>query len=814
MKSHKINSPGWNFRPKWGANILGILIILVLLLTPSTQGFSATNSQEAPESPSAAWNLHVVDGPPFYYFMTDRSMRHDRSVNHVPCVAYGGDHLYFSCYNKLANTWSVELVDSNLMVGSYAALDFNSLNMPFISYYDAYNATLKLAFKVGLGWSKITVDVPSPAPPLPTDSVEIVEPEALTPEQIQETQQSFWDQLLANFPHLRLYAPGFFDAAIGVGKHTSIDIDANNQIHISYYDEQNGALKYAYWNGIGLPVVETVDIGHQSDLGLWTSIEADEWLRPQISYMDEKYDDLKFAIKMGNSWDIKLVDNGVNVGPFSSIALGLNDSLFGSPRLTPHIVYMAFNYDTGKFALKYAKLQTNNVNWSKTTIDPSIGVGLFASLAIDDDEHLHASYYDGWNGNLRYATSANGDNWNVTQLATTGDQGLFSSIDIGPNDKPAISYFDSTNGSLEFIYKDANTWKTASVIGYSSNVGLLTSLSISNLGVPHISYLNETRGLLKYARAFGSTWGTEVITDTAYLGTFNSLDLAFESIPMVAFYDAPHGDLILTSKSGSTWVDDLVDQYDDVGAYVSLAIGLDGIPHMSYVDATWDLLNYAKWDIVASDWATQTVDYFDVGGNTSIAIGEPDIFGNRLPGISYFDFLQEQIRHAYLTPFLSWQHIPIASIGDPNDQEPILEPFNSIDYDNLGFAHIAFYDETLGDLRYAYFNGITWVYSTLDAIGDVGRFVSLAIDRVNNHRHICYYDDTNRDLKYAYWDGISWSIEIVDALGDVGMDCSIDLNGAGLPGISYYDASNADLKYAAAYTLPPAMIFLPVVFHP
>ncbi len=101
-----------------------------------------------------------------------------------------------------------------------------------------------------------------------------------------------------------------------------------------------------------------------------------------------------------------------------------------------------------------------------------------------------------------------------------------------------------------------------------------------------------------------------------------------------------------------------------------LKIDTYNVPHLSYVNATWDLLNYAKWNVATSDWYTTTVDYFDVGGYTSIATDGLSAFGNVKPGISYFDFVQEEIRYAYHDAFRSlaahWHRRPI---GIPKDRK-------------------------------------------------------------------------------------------------------------------------------------------------
>ncbi|MGB9724421.1 MAG: PKD domain-containing protein [Chloroflexia bacterium] len=110
-------------------------------------------------------------------------------------------------------------------------------------------------------------------------------------------------------------------------------------------------------------------------------------------------------------------------------------------------------------------------------------------------------------------------------------------------------------------------------------------------------------------------------------------------------------------------------------------------------------------------------------------------------------------------------------------------------------AAVAYYDETDGDLRYAYHDGTMWHRETVDAPDNVGSYASLALNGAGFPR-IAYYDETNGNLKYAFWTGISWNTVTVDATGDVGAYASLALYNAGFPCIAYYDASAGALKYA------------------
>ena len=59
----------------------------------------AASQAEVPNAPQAMpmWEIDTVDGPRFFTNMTDRSLAY--RPDGVPCAAYGGDHLYYSCYN-------------------------------------------------------------------------------------------------------------------------------------------------------------------------------------------------------------------------------------------------------------------------------------------------------------------------------------------------------------------------------------------------------------------------------------------------------------------------------------------------------------------------------------------------------------------------------------------------------------------------------------------------------------------------------------------------------------------------------------------
>ncbi|MCK5291809.1 MAG: hypothetical protein KAR39_07320 [Thermoplasmata archaeon] len=129
------------------------------------------------------------------------------------------------------------------------------------------------------------------------------------------------------------------------------------------------------------------------------------------------------------------------------------------------------------------------------------------------------------------------------------------------------------------------------------------------------------------------------------------------------------------------------------------------------------------------------------------------------------------------------------------DSRGSMGPYTSLELDSNEFAHISYYDETNGDLRYVRWTGTGWLITIVDSAGDVGLYTSLALDKFNRP-HISYYDETNGDLRYAYYDGNTFQLSTVDNLRNTGLYTSLVLDSNDTPHISYYEKDSGGLKFA------------------
>ena len=801
-------------RERWGRILAALVVLLAyaFFYAPTP----AASSPSVPPLPT--WTPMVADGPAYFTNMTGRTLAY--MSNGTPCVAFGGDGLWYSCRGA-NNVWNTKLVDSAPRVGEYASLAFNTNNWPFISYYDAVNGKLKLAYSANGGSSWTILLAPTPVPTV-----------ALRQTPDQAVEATFWDmeqerlaaaldpsEMTPEQPHISL-------TSFGAGKHTSIGVDVRNWVYITYFSDYDGALWLALYNGdpMGNPweFHKLDDYNDQGRVGLWSSIAIEYRdntnIFAHISYMDEKYDDLKYAYwKFSNrSKQIYTVESAPRVGSFSSIALLDGD--------TPVISYLEFITVNGKITgkLKFAKsLSIPNNTWAITTVDSvSEKTGWYTSIAVDCGDRIHISYFDPAHGNLRYAVYQNNGWVNRTAQEGVGLNGLFTSIAIHPlTCLPAISYLNGLTGEIQFTQRGSgvDSWsEPPAIVAYRSrDVGIASSMAFRTDGQVYASYLDITAGQLKTIWSVGNFFVKNYPYPYSHAGPYTSSQRLWKDAPRVAFYDEDNRDLIYGAWVNAGWVFTRIDSSYDVGLFPSLQLDSGGWPHMSYYDSSAGNLNYAYYNPISTRWVTETVDIVnDVGRYSSLALSAGDI-----PRISYYDDTSNALKYAYKTDIGAWV---VRTVENPLGVD--VGWYTSLALDNGGNPQISYYDKTNGDLKFASWNGATWDISSLQTTDDVGLYTAMKINRADNTRHMCYYDYTNGNLMYARWTAGLWEFQVVDGngtdvtpflQGDVGPYCSIDLDTAGNPGISYYDNSRGDLRVAlSSGGLPLGEYYLPIIVQP
>jgi hypothetical protein len=320
-----------------------------------------------------------------------------------------------------------------------------------------------------------------------------------------------------------------------VGKHTSIAVDSTGSVHVAYYDQDSGALKYANRSG---GVWKTTIVDDDGDVGYYTSIAISPDGRPAIAYMlvdgslpndPMPHTALKLATARSNipltptDWTVDFVDDqprptqlcgggcardqacvDLGMGPACEpTAVGCGGCMMGE---------VCVQTGTGTIAECRERIST-------VPLDDLIeGTGLFASLAFDPSGRPVIAYYDRIAGDLRLAQGDGAGGYSLRTLdgndaMTPTDVGQHASVAVSPAGEIGVAYFDATRDDL--VYLDVATGVREIVDNGVTPpdlrlVGADASLIFDESGRPAVAYQDPTNIDLLYARRLSpGTWSTE-----------------------------------------------------------------------------------------------------------------------------------------------------------------------------------------------------------------------------------------------------------------------------------------------------------------
>jgi hypothetical protein len=318
-----------------------------------------------------------------------------------------------------------------------------------------------------------------------------------------------------------------------VGRDSSIALDPNGEIFVSYYDASSSDLRLAQSkDGYGWSTSLVDGTGY---VGIENAI-AISATTMRIAYYDSGNDQQKIATRFaGGAWSIQ-----AQSGTFS----GQNNSLVYDGQIW-HLTYYNSGSDTlsyriidpapavasissgvsygrsslavhaGKAHVTYAKgglfhaSRAPGGQFLEALIDAgavNFSTGLYSAITVDSSGMLHVAYdrtvVGGGNSTLYYAWNPTGSSsqWSTQSIETGGGTGKYVSIKAGPANDVRIAYVAEIEQSLKYATKAAGTATWIKTTLDTGGAGGNTSMVVDSLGTTHISYYDATKHTLKYAR--------------------------------------------------------------------------------------------------------------------------------------------------------------------------------------------------------------------------------------------------------------------------------------------------------------------------
>ncbi len=645
----------------------------------------------------------------------------ESSSSHMPefmslgLDAVGGAHVAYHEYlsgglvygTDSGGAWETTYIEAG-QVGKYASIAVDNTGKSHISYYDSTNGNLKYATNQSGGWVPTTVDNV-------VENVGQYTDIAVDASGIPHV--SYYDVTNGDLKYATIesgvWVTTAVDATIAdVGRYTSIALDSSGEPHISYYDVTNGGLKYAY-RAAGTWSVSTLEsgslVGQHSSLvvdaqdkihisysvfgprlrygtnagGGWSSVEVDGgnngWYSSlgldgeghvHISYYTAAGADLKYATNAGGSFSVSTLDSAGSVGFFTSLAV----SRYGD-------VHIAYQDSTNRY-LKYVVLVESSLH-SETVDGFSLSgrAGTYSSLSVDAEGRSHVSYYHEDAQDLKYAEgypAGATQGWSIATIDSPGSVGQHTSLRLDAGGNPHISYYDTSNTSLKYARNVSGFWEIETVDDVG-DVGEFSSMAFDSAGDVHIAYVDRTNLQVKYARQAGGLWQVETVAswwnnrpslgidanDVAHLsfysasslkyaqnsdgtwsvvtvdsnsGMYSSLALDAQGAVHISYRGNDGSQLKYATNQGGIWTVAVVDSLGFNGLYTSIVVDSRGAIHISYIESADDDLKYAT--NASGRWVTAILDSDSyVQADTALALD-----GEDRGYISYYDFLSKSLK--------------------------------------------------------------------------------------------------------------------------------------------------------------------------
>jgi len=297
------------------------------------------------------------------------------------------------------------------------------------------------------------------------------------------------------------------NSTLDIGKHTDITTDKDGHLAVVYYDAINTNLKL--WLDLDdsgtSSVAEITIIDSSGSTGLTSSITKDSDGKLVVAYYVSDLRDLRLWVDddysgTSNVGEIRVIDSTGATGSYPSAVLDSSG-----------VLAVAFRNSTTKDLMLWRDSVVKNGAFDSGEIitidDSTVSTGINPDIMIDGNGHLAVSYRDSSNGDLKLWVDDDGSDTSspmeIRTIDADGSKGSYSEISLDGEGHIAISYYDGTN-SNRMIWIDKNGDYLSDVdeiftLNSSGNAGFLPSGMVLYQDRLALSYSDDTNNSLVLA---------------------------------------------------------------------------------------------------------------------------------------------------------------------------------------------------------------------------------------------------------------------------------------------------------------------------
>jgi hypothetical protein len=314
------------------------------------------------------------------------------------------------------------------------------------------------------------------------------------------------------------------------GKYTSIAVDNDGNVHLSYYNDDKG-VRYAFrpadrnnsqWF---VMTIDRPDAHGNHTTGIAVGPDGN----PYICYTPGM---VRYAHWDGKQWlNQQIAPNWGTVEYTCQVGV--------TPAGKPYVIWYQYASLDGSNYLHIRGASLEDGVWMARTIDFDQQTGKWNSMVVDAKGVPHITYDSYVDGAVKYAYW-DGNKWQSRVIESrktregTYNRGMGNSLALGRDGQPMVAYYDDE--SLKFAKPGPAGWLIETLDSAPGNEGWVnyrSGIAVDSHGHPHIAY--DDSGFLRHAYWDGTAWHVQTIANSGREHTrycaigINKLDVLFIS---------------------------------------------------------------------------------------------------------------------------------------------------------------------------------------------------------------------------------------------------------------------------------------------